>query len=306
MKIVVTGASSFIGKNFIIKALKSGAEVIGVVRENCNKIEDLKEMINFSYIECDMKDYALLGEKIGKCDCFVHLAWNGTRGNLRNNYIIQKENYDYSMLAIKSIIDTSECKRIILAGSQAEYGAYNSIITEEMESRPNTEYGKFKLKLYNDVLEICNKKNIEIKEPRFFSLYGESDFDGTLIMTLVKNMVENKPCELTECIQMWDFCYIDDAINAVLDLCLKNCSNGIYNIASGNIKILKEYIENIRDILNSKSELFYGKVPYPVTGVVSIQPSIQKIKNETGWYPKVSFEEGINRIKNSLKKSNEE
>lgn len=52
-------------------------------------------------------------------------------------------------------------------------------------------------------------------EPRFFSLYGPYDFEGTLVMSTLKKLMGNEPCDLTKCIQQWDFLYIDDAIEAL-------------------------------------------------------------------------------------------
>lgn len=55
-------------------------------------------------------------------------------------------------------------------------------------------------------------------EPRFFSLYGPNDYEGTMIISVLKKMLKDLSCDLTECIQIWDFLYIDDAIDALVIL----------------------------------------------------------------------------------------
>lgn len=295
MRVVVTGATSFIGKKFVLSAVKIGWDVVAVVRRNSSKLSELKTISRLNIVELNMNEYAQIGEMTGKCDCFVHFAWNGTRGQERNDQILQEANYENSIEAIRSMIGAG-CKRIITAGSQAEYGYCGGVITEETECHPNTQYGIYKLKVFDTVKKFCEDNNVSYKEPRFFSLYGPGDYDKTLIMSLISTMKKNEPCDLTECVQMWDFLYIDDAIDAVIKLCEQECPDGAYNLGSGDVRMLKQYVEEMKEILYSSSQLNYGTISYPETGMVSIFPSVEKIKREISWQPKVSFREGIERI----------
>lgn len=295
MRVVVTGATSFIGKQFVVSAVKIGWDVVAVVRRNSPRVSELEMISNLEIVELNMDEYAKIGEMTGKCDCFVHFAWNGTRGQERNDHVMQEENYKNSIAAVSSMIAVG-CKRIITAGSQAEYGCCEGIITEETECHPNTQYGIYKLKVFETVKKLCEEKKVSYKEPRFFSLYGLGDYDKTLIMSMIGTMEKNEPCNLTQCIQKWDFLYIDDAIGAVIKLCWQDCPDGAYNLGSGDVRELREYVEELKDILKSTSQLNYGEIPYPETGMVSIFPSIEKIMREISWHPTVSFSEGINRI----------
>ena len=108
-------------------------------------------------------------------------------------------------------------------------------------------------------------------------------------------MFENKPCELTECIQLWDFLYIDDAIDGLIKLIENDVSDGIYNFGSGYSAPLKEFIPEIKKITNSNSELRYGTIPYPSTGIVNVNPDVNKLIN-CGWEPKVLFADGVKAI----------
>ena len=150
MRIAISGASSFIGKKLIAKSLDNGWEVVAIVRSGNNTLDNLIDNKSVTLVNCDMKDYSTLGKSIGRgVDCYVHLAWNGTRGEERMNEEKQEKNYVYGMNAINSMIEAG-CQRIVTAGSQAEYGVIHGIIDEETECRPNTAYGRFKLSLYNE------------------------------------------------------------------------------------------------------------------------------------------------------------
>ena len=113
-----------------------------------------------------------------------------------------------------------------------------------------------------------------------------------MIVSMLKKMLKNEPCALTECKQMWDFLYIDDAISGLIKLIEDKKAYGVYNFGSGESFQLKYYIEVMYEITKSKSKLNYGDVPYPVTGMVNIDPCVDKLKS-IGWKPKTSFEEGI-------------
>lgn len=300
-KVIITGATSFIGMELINKLLEKDYKVYAIVRSNSDKAGLLPKVDNLVIKKLDMQDYGSLSSIIDEqCDIFFSLAWNGTRGDTRHNYELQKSNYESSMLSVNESLKLG-CKYIISAGSQAEYGNINGMINEDSICNPNTEYGKYKLKFYYDAYKLCKDKGIHFKEPRFFSLYGAGDYEGTMIISILRDMLADRECKLTKCIQMWDFLYISDAINGLISLIENNCEDGIYNFGSGDTRELKEFILEMYEITKSKSKLSFGAVPYPSTGMVSIYPSIDKLKNETGWKPEISFQDGIKKIINVLK-----
>lgn len=293
MNITVTGATSFLAQKYVESAAKDN-QVIAVVREHSRKADYLRHLGNVTVLELNMQDYCRLGEKTGKSDILVHFAWDGTRGEKRNDSDLQKNNYEFSLDAVKSAVDTG-CRKIILSGSQAEYGNYSGLITEKTESNPNTEYGKYKLKLYLKSLDYCTNCGTVLVEPRYFSMYGPGDYEGTLIVAAIRRMLANEEMNLTDCTQMWNFLFVDDAVEAVKKISCCHCQSGIYNIASDDTRQLKFFVDEIREIIGSRSNLNYGAVPYGPSGAVNINPSITKIKNALKWSPNYSFKQGIKK-----------
>ena len=300
MKICITAANCFIGLPLVKKASSLGWEVFAVVRVGNKQKDYIASIPKVKVIELNLEDYGKIGNLVGPVDCSVLLTWNGTRGQTRLDDKLQESNYFYNMEAIKSLVEHG-CKRIITAGSQAEYGIYNDVITEETECKPNTAYGKYKVRLFEAASKYCYEHGVSFKEPRFFSLYGPGDYENTLIMSNINRMLTNEECNMTPCTQMWDYLYIDDAVEGVIGLCSKECPEGAYNFGSGDCRPLKEFVDEMKRILQSKSELNFGAVPYTPAGVVSIQPNIGRLKS-TGWEPRVSFSQGIQNIVKALGK----
>ncbi len=296
MKAVITGANSFIGRHLIKEMNACGHECIAVVRDR-RSLNTFSKLIS-EIIELDMCDYSSLGAIAEDADCLINLAWLGTRGQDRMDSFIQSRSYEYTLDAIRSFKD-SKCKWIVTAGSQAEYGNISGYIREDTPLKPITEYGRYKAKLFSDTYDFCASCKMTIIEPRFFSLYGPGDYEHSMIMEIISKMIMDEDCELTEGIQMWDYLYIKDAVEGMVSLLSNNSEAGAYNFASGDSRMLKDYIYEMKTVLESRSILKFGAVPYPKTGMVSIMSDISKLLS-TGWSPKVSFESGIRMTRNSI------
>ena len=296
MRVLVSGATSFIGLPLSQKLLEDGHEVIALIRKNSPKKSLLPINNRIKTIELDMEEYEDINTHLATViDVVFALSWDGTRGADRNNDSLQKKSHEQNMTLLKQA-ESLNCKKFITAGSQAEYGPWFQVRKEtEMDiPHPNTEYGKYKLKFFEDASLFCRNHQIILMEPRFFSLYGPGDYAGTLIMSMLENMKNHLPCDLTECKQIWDFLYIDDAIRGLVCLMGKG-ESGIYNFGSGESAPLFEYVETMYRLTQSKSQLRYGAVPYPKTGMVNTNPEVSKLK-ALGWKPEVRFEDGIQRI----------
>ena len=290
-KVVVTGATSFIGK-YLVKALLDKDYVVYVVVRDISKLDIVHS--NLHIVICDFKDFNTLADKIiAPVDIFYHLAWDGTRGLERNNAKKQQMNVVATMEAMKACIKLN-CQTFIGIGSQAEYGCYEGSITENCPTKPETEYGKAKLEVYERGCKLFPQYNVKFIWARVFSIYGVGDYEGSLIMSVIKKMLSDEMVKLTTCNQNWDYLHVYDATRALIALI--SAPAGVYNIANGESHALYEFVLKIKGKLNSDSELVFGAIPYNTTGVVSLKPNVDKLKNATGWKPIVDFEMGIGEI----------
>lgn len=294
---MITGATSFIGVHLINEYLKSDFNVIAIARPNSKNLNRLPKSDSLTIIEIDMSEIEKITEKIKlkKADIFYHLAWNGTRLPYRNDAVIQEKNYYAAINAMKAA-KLLECDIFIGSGSQAEYGKCIGKISETHSSKPINEYGKAKLKAYETLKQIAAENNIKFIWARIFSVYGIYDYEKTLVMSTFYKMMKNENIQLTRCEQMWDFIYVEDLARAMYLLANTSCADGIYNIASGESKRLKEFLIDMKNVCKSKSKLQFGAIPYNNEMVISFEPLVDKLKHNTGWECNVKFKEGIKRI----------
>lgn len=183
---LITGATSFLGVSLIDTLVNNKVEVYAVVRPNSDNLNRLKSY-NVNLIELDIANFSELKKlDLPAIDAFYHLAWHGTRGDMRDDKKIQSINFQASIHALQTAI-SCKCKVFIGAGSQAEYGQISGEIpeTDQLEL-PNTQYGKAKLQVYKEAKTILKNNNIRFVWPRIFSLYGPNDYQNTLVMSSLK------------------------------------------------------------------------------------------------------------------------
>lgn len=275
--IVVTGATSFIGGYLLDELANSSCKIYALVRPNSKNKHNLESRKNVYVIEVGLENIDDLRAHLNNVDVCYHLAWNGTRVPERYDDELQKSNYEYSIETYEVMKDLG-CKVFIGVGSQAEYGFCQDVITEDNISEPNTAYGVWKLATGHKLIELGNKDGIRVIWGRIFSIYGKGDYENTLIMSSIRKMQNNEPIDMTEGTQYWNYLYVEDLAKILVELKNNNEASGIYNLASDDTRMLKDYILNLKSALHSDSIINFGAVPYRAEGKVNIMPSIEKLK----------------------------
>lgn len=290
---IVTGGTGALGIALIKYLLKKGYNVTVIVNPSSTRINRIPNSDNVKIIRCDLSELIKLkGSLTQSYEQFYHLAWIGTSGVSRNDMELQLQNIKYTLDAVY-LASTLQCKVFIGAGSQAEYGLVNEKLTEESYPKPESGYGMAKLCAGQMSRNICKVYGIKHIWLRVLSVYGPYDGFHTLISSTLIKLVHNQRPLFTKAEQIWDFIYSEDAAMAFY-LAAKDGKDGeCYNIGSGMELPLSDYIKMIWEIIQPPLELKFGDIPYNNSQVMHLSTSIDKLKNDTGFDPKVSFSDGI-------------
>lgn len=296
MTYVITGATSFIGIALTQYLLKQGEEVIAVCRPDSKGLNQLPSKVRV--VSAEMADYRNLHHEIAHADVFIHLAWAGTGHDGRNIADIQSDNVKYATDALLSAEEMG-CSVFVGAGSQAEYGETREPQREDAYCEPFSAYGQAKLKFKDIAFDLTEQLRIKYIHLRIFSLFGETDHPWTLIMSSVEKLLKNEAVALSPCTQNWNFLYVEDAVKKIVKLAeyaiyTRDFKHEIYNIASRDTRVLREYIERMRVLTGSKSELQYGVIQ--PEHLVSLQPDMHKTEYAIGSLPETTFDDIIKRI----------
>ena len=286
-KIIITGSAGFLGKNVIESILKKGYFVYAVVRPGSMHNSRVQETDHLKKVEIDLADIGKLSEYIDDtCDAFLHLAWGG---NGRNDFQGQYQNVDYTLKALDAARSLS-CKRFICTGSQAEYGPQAGLTTEGMLPNPDTAYGAAKLAALYLSRERAAQLGIDWIWGRVFSVYGRYEPSGRMLPDLIRALQEGRDFPMTAALQDWDYLYAGDAAEALVALLERGHAGEIYNIANGDIYPLRYFTEQLREYFAPDRELSYGMSSRTAA---SLRPSVEKLRQDTGWQAKTGFMDGI-------------
>ena len=294
-KIVLTGATGFIGSAVLKQLIQDGNEAIVLLRKesNSHKIKAFPGYYTIYYQGLNQND---LIDTLASHnpDSFIHLAWKGVGGNDRNEKFQITENLPLTLHSVE-LAHAIGCQHWIGIGSQAEYGNPNCKVAETAPTVPTTLYGKAKLASCWASLGLAESLKMRSSWVRVFSIYGIGDEPTCFIPYIISELKKGNIPKLTKCEQLWDYLYVEDAARAILSVLYKE-TEGIFNIGSGHAIPLKLVVELIRKNVNPYADVDYGAVPYMRHQAMHLEANISKINQLTGWMPEVTIEQGVEKL----------
>ena len=260
MKVIVTGASGFIGKSLIKELYKHDIEVIAIVR-NRNKIPELVDSIKI--IEMDLSHpTSEFFDIIEPSVSLVHLAWNGLK-NYESIEHIEKElpmHYDF----LKSVIGLG-VKNIVVTGTCFEYGLQSGKLSEEFDTKPNNPYAYAKDALRKKLQFLQSGSDFHLTWIRPFYIYGDEQPDNALYSQLRLAVQRGDLLfNMSGGEQLRDYLHINDVVIKISKLVRAQKNLGIVNICSGLPISVRRLVEQWVDEGMWDIQLNLGYYPYPV------------------------------------------
>ncbi len=260
MKILVTGATGFVGHHVVKWLVDNNYEVIASGTDT-NKASQYSWFKDVKFIPCDyFKENIDYYDHFGKPDIIIHLAWKGLPNYFDQIHI---DNLVASMNLLNSFIDHKDCKIVVL-GTDKEYGLMNGCLSENLITDPKTMYG-----LAKDTL----RKFLELKTAgtsqnwnwiRLFFIYGEGQSKKS-ILPLVDAAIENGDNEfpMSQGEQLRDYLPVEKAAEYICKIALQKDYNGIVNCCSGNPISVRRLVEEHLKRENKSIKLKFGVYGYP-------------------------------------------
>lgn len=296
-RIVVTGATGFIGRMIIKQALAQGCEVVCLVHASSSRLDLLPQCAGVRVVSCSMEDYAGMVWDGEDCDVFFHLAWEATSGANRDNAEVQIANIQYTVDALR-LARRMGCRVFVGAGSQAEYGVVSSgeVLRSTTGCFPVSGYGIAKLAAGHMGYMVAQQLGVRFNWIRILSVYGVGDSQNSLISYVIRELQANHKPVLSACEQIWDYLNVEDAARAFLSVADCGRDGFVYPLGSGVGRPLREYIEDIYAMLDADCGLGFGERSYYPHQPMYLVADVEPLCVDTGWRPQVSFREGIGQL----------
>ncbi len=281
------------GIALIEECIKNDIVVYALVNPKSKNISRVPVHRNIFIKECSLSEIRNFDICDEKADAFFHFAWSNTHSvSERNDINSHVDNIRYSLDAVE-LASKFDCKVFLGAGSQAEFGNSNEILTEDTKCCPETAYGISKFCAGKMTRISCERKKIRHIWTRILSSYGPNYLDTTVINYTITEILNGRSPLLSSCEQKWDFIYNTDVAKAFLLLAQYGYDGNVYIIGSGHSEPLKNYLIKIRDMINPEIDLKFGAANKQSGKIINLSCDISKLKNHTGFSIQTSFEQGI-------------
>lgn len=290
-KVLVTGANGFIGKTLVNALIERGYKVVALDI----RFDDVLQ--NNDSVTCvNVLDKAVLDIKNeipeDEYDCFFHLAWAGTSGPARADYAVQLNNVKLACDYIQLCKDVG-CKRVVYASSINEMETYEYLQSDDIEPSGGYIYGTGKLAAHLMGETVAKMNGVEFIPVIITNIYGVGEKSARMIYTSVNKLVHKEHCSFTAGYQTYDFIYITDAINSIIEVSEKGKAFNRYYIGSGEPKPLREFLMEMRDIVDPDAEIGLGDIPFKGVDISYAQFDLKKVEKDTGYKNQITFDEGI-------------
>ena len=289
--VIVTGANGFIGKTLVDALLEKGYRVVALdvrfddalVNDNRVKFVNVlnKEVLE---IKSEIPDEEYM--------CFFHLAWAGTSGPARADYVMQLNNVKLTCDYVKLSAEIG-CKRMVYASSINEMETYEYLQSDDIEPSGGYIYGTGKLAAHLMGETVAKLNSIEFVPVIITNIYGAGEKSARMIYTSIYKLIHKEHCSFTAGYQTYDFIYITDAINSIIAVAEKGKAFNRYYIGSGVPKPLREFLLEMRDIVDPEAEIGLGDIPFKGMDISYDQFDLKKVERDTGYINQITFTQGI-------------
>jgi dTDP-6-deoxy-L-talose 4-dehydrogenase (NAD+) len=257
-RLIITGATGYIGRNLIPRLLKKGYKIT-ILARNIEK-KNIKWFKEVKLIKLNFNKVSINYDQLKKNYTLIHLAWEG----LPNYYssVHFKKNVKQHFVFIKKLIQKKIVRNLVVTGSCQEYGMKLGLQKVNDETNPITSYGKAKVRLYKKLFGLKKKYNFNFQWLRLYYSYGKWQNKNSLFSQLDLSIKNNKKYfNMSKGDQKIDYLPISKIIIKIIKA-LENKKEGIFNVCSGKPIKLKDLVQKFIKIKKSKIKLKLGCYPY--------------------------------------------
>ncbi|RKP53191.1 SDR family NAD(P)-dependent oxidoreductase [Cohnella endophytica] len=300
MRVLVTGASGFVGTYLVMKLAERGHQVYACMRNRSNAFQEPVNNLFF-----DLSDESMLFDamEIAKPEGVIHLA---AQSEVRVAWADPMQtlitNAGHTVTLLKSIIKLSPYARVITVGSSEEYGWTGKLgapLTEEDACLPQNPYATSKLAAGQLALQIASHNDLNLIHARPFNHFGPGQREGFVISDFASQIARIESLKAPPIIRIGnlsaerDFTDVRDVVDAYIKLLETETGRGVYNICSGKPIKIKEILDFF--VLQSRLPIEIQSDPskFRKSEVPLFVGSSNKLVQATGWKPIRDFENSL-------------
>jgi len=300
MRVLVTGASGFVGRQTLQPLLDRGFEVHAVARRAL-------PFAGVAWHEADLLDGRAAREIVQRVRAthLLHLAWYAEPGK----FWTSPENLRWvaATMELAHAFAASGGERIVSSGSCAEYDWRPGVcIEDETPLVPSTLYGAAKLAAWNILRVWCapptrllggapearTTPSLSFAWGRLFFMYGPAEPEAKLVASVILALLRGETARTTTGEQIRDFLHVSDAAGALVAL-LASDVEGAVNIGSGNGIAVRDLVARIGDLLGARERIEFGAIVPAAAEAPRVVADTRRLNERVGWRPRFDLRGGL-------------
>ncbi len=295
MRILLTGATGFLGSHIAEALLADGNELLLLKRSTSKLSNCLQIQQKVSWLDND-NVFWIKEAIVFKPEVIIHCAWSGVTVTERDDWNVQLSNLTL-MEELLQVARMSCTKQIICLGSQAEYGEFRGCVDESYPLNPTTKYGIMKLVTLQILRSFAVMNNVEWQWLRVFSVYGERESINWLIPGFIHKILSGETSmDCTKGEQIYSYLYVKDFAKAVSMVVGAKNKSGIYNVSSSKSIRIIDLLHLIKKQICPDFQLRIGLLPYQQGQSMCMLGNIDKFVSTFGKYEESTLKDQLPKL----------
>ena len=299
-KVLITGASGFIGRNLLGEAIEQGWETHALLRRESKSWRTRDIEGKFFRHEADITDRAATEALLKDVapDYVFHLAAYGSYPFEKDEEKMVRTNI-LGGINIMNAAVAAGAKATLLAGSSSEYGAKDHPMREDEIIEPDSLYAVTKAAETHYGAMLAKAKNAPIASMRIFSVYGPFEEKTRLIPAIMLGVLGKGKLAFGNPASARDFVYVGDVVRAFIvaadALEKKKIPSGIFNVCSGTQHTAGEMVKAALEISASAALPEWGALPARGYDKTMWVGDGARAAASLGFRPEADIREGLSR-----------
>ncbi|HEY9871151.1 MAG TPA: NAD-dependent epimerase/dehydratase family protein [Candidatus Obscuribacterales bacterium] len=295
-RVLVTGASGFVGANLARRLVADGHEVYLFVRKESDlwRVRDMADSLRL--VEVSLLDFEPVTEAVRRIrpEWIFHCAVYGAYSWQNDWRRMCQTNIAATINLVEACLSAG-FEAFVNTGSSSEYGFKDDAPGETERLDPNSYYAVTKASASQYCSFIGRQHNVRIVTLRLYSIYGPYEEPNRFVPTLTINALEGRLPPLVDPRTARDYVYVDDTVAAYLMAASTagQESGAVYNVGTGRQTSIAEAVEAARRIFGLQAEPAWGSMPNRSWDTNVWVCNNTKITEALGWQPSVSFDQGL-------------
>ena len=287
MKILLTGATGFIGRYVVDRLIFKGIDFVTIGRKNPNLS---REHINADLLSTNSFDQIV---EEAQATHLIHLAWFAEHGKYWTSPLNNK--WTESTVKLIEAFCNLKGQGVVVAGTCAEYDWSSGYCSEKSTLiKPQTLYGQAKDETRKLVFSICDQNNVCCAWGRIFFPYGKEEHPQRLIPSLISVFRGERPPFGVNSSQYRDLLYAHDVAEAFIFLLLSG-KIGVFNISSGKPIQIIDVVYKIATILDKNPKTILDLATERPGEPILLVGKNSKLKS-LGWKPEYTLDKGLKEV----------